>query len=677
MKKVKPVVKSAQSGNSKFKAPSSNNALMLTCSYICAGFAFLLYANTLTHEYAFDDFPTIYGNRITMMGFAGIPTLLRTAFWYGLDGQNDWLYRPLSMVMFAIEWGLSPNTPALSHWVNVLLHAVTAVVLFRFLVNLFQNKNLLLPFAITLLWLAHPIHTEVIANIKSRDEIMSFLFGVLTLNSFLSYIKTDERKHILWGCLFFFLSLMSKESGITLLAVVPLMFWFFTDAPLKKNLITSSIIIIPAVVYIIIRGMVLTSQLNLGVEIPLIDNSLMGANHNFNLEKGTAFYILGIYIKLLFFPHPMSSDYSFDEIKIVGFSNPLALISLIGYVALGVYALIRMPKKDPVAFGILFYLATISVVANVVFLTRSTMADRFLYMPSLGFSIILVILIARILKIDLDAKADFAGVSNLLNYNKSLTYTVGVILVLSSFKTIARNGDWKNDTTIFSTDVNHAPGSSRLHWLYANHMVQDVKQGKVTPDQADNNYNIAIDQFNKCIEIHPGYYEAYFGLSDIYATKKDFQKALYYSKLSVANNPKEAIAYNNLGSLYFKMQQFDSAIATLNTAIKMNGQYADAYNNLGSAYFSKSDFDNAIFNYKKAIEISPIYTDAWKNLGSSYGAKKDFDNSIAAFRKAVELDPNNAEVNYFLGITYQNKGDALNANAYISKAYELNPSLKK
>lgn len=651
MKKIKVAAKSQPQVNTKSKSTANPN-VTTTLSIICAVFAFLLYANTLNHEYAFDDYPTIYGNRITMQGFAGIPTLMHTAFWYGLDGQNDWLYRPVSMVMFAAEWGIAPNKPAFSHWMNVLWYALTAFVLFKFLVNVFEGKNLLLPFAATMLWIAHPLHTEVIANIKSRDEIMCFLFCILSLNNLLNYIKHSQFKQIVYASVFYFMALMSKESAITMLAVIPLLIYVFTNTDLKRNVLVSSIALIPAVVYIILRGMVLTSQLNLG-DIPLIDNSLAGAHGDFNLEKGTAFYILGRYILLLFFPHPLSSDYSFNAIPLVGLSNPLALFALLFYTGAGIYALIRLPKKDPVAFGILYYIITMSVVANVLFLTRSTMADRFLYMPSLGFAIIVIVLIARLLKIDLNSKVDFARVANLINYNKSFTYTIGVIVLLASVKTIARNPEWKNDTTIFSADVEHTPGSSRLRFLYGNHMIQEVKQKKVGPDQYDNYYNIAIEQLTKCIEIHPDYYEAYFGLGDLYTQKGQPEKALTYYQTVVHRLPDLAMGYNNLGNMYFKMNKFDSAIVALQKAVKLMPNYTDAYNNLGSAYFGKADYDNAIVNYKKTIELSPDYVDAWKNLGSSYGSKREFDKSIEAFQKALSLDPNNADVKKFLDITYQ------------------------
>lgn len=122
----------------KAKANSGSGITLETgLGLLCAAFAFILYVNTMNHEFAYDDYPTIYGNQITMKGFAGIPELMRTSYWFGLNGEEDWLYRPMSMVMFAVEWGLAPNTPALGHFINVLLYALTGFLLMRFLSHLF------------------------------------------------------------------------------------------------------------------------------------------------------------------------------------------------------------------------------------------------------------------------------------------------------------------------------------------------------------------------------------------------------------------------------------------------------------------------------------------------------------------------------------------------------------
>jgi tetratricopeptide (TPR) repeat protein len=355
----------------------------------------------------------------------------------------------------------------------------------------------------------------------------------------------------------------------------------------------------------------------------------------------------------------LSSDYSFNEIPLVPLTHPVSLFALVAYSGCFIYALISIPKKDPLAFGVLFFIIIISIVANVLFLTRSTMAERFLYMPSLGFAIIIVVLIGRIFKIDFNAKSNFSRLENLFNYNKKFSYLVCIILLLSSIKTIARNPDWKNDTTIFSADAVNAPNSSRIHFLYANHMVQEVKENKAPPNEIDNYYNIAIEQFNKCIAIHPDHYQSYFGLADVYEQKKQRDKALYYYRTVVQRLPGLQLGYFNLGNMYFKVHEYDSSIMVLQKAISLEPNFAGAYNSLGAAYFGKGDYDNAITIYKKTLALKPDYADAWKNLGSCYGTKKEYDLAIDAFQKALSLAPNDADIKRFLDMTVQGKNQSV------------------
>jgi protein O-mannosyl-transferase len=113
-------------------------------------------------------------------------------YWYGFTGNKQGaIYRPASLIMFAIEWTLFPDNPIPSHFINVLLFSLTCVILFHLLSRLFQN-NLIVPLICTLLYAAHPIHTEVVNNIKSRDEILCFLFSIVSLLFFLRYYSTKN-----------------------------------------------------------------------------------------------------------------------------------------------------------------------------------------------------------------------------------------------------------------------------------------------------------------------------------------------------------------------------------------------------------------------------------------------------------------------------------------------------
>ncbi|MBK8845333.1 MAG: tetratricopeptide repeat protein [Bacteroidetes bacterium] len=654
---------------------NSTNSIVWLCSAICGVFALLLYANTLGHQWALDDFPTIYGNAVTQQGFDGISTLLKTSYWYGLDGKNDWLYRPMSMIMFAIEWELAPNNPILGHWINVLMYGLTGFFLFRFMKNLFEGKNILLPFAITLLFVAHPIHTEVVANIKSRDEILTFLFSILTLNQILQYIKAERMISLALAFLFFLIASFSKESAISILGVVPVMIYFFSNSDIKKYAYAMLPVMAAAGIYLIARGNVLTSQ-TAQEGILISDNSLV-ATSNVGMQKATAIYIMGLYLKLLVFPHPMSCDYSYNEIKIVGFDNWFVIVSILLHLGMGVYALMGIKKKDPVSFGIIFYLGTIILVTNLFFLTRSTMADRFLYMPSLGFCIALIVLLSRLLKIDFSSAVNFPSIGNMVGYHKAFTGIIGVLLLIASVKTFARNQDWENDTTIFSSDAEHAPGSARIHYLYGNHFLQDLNQNLVPAAEQEEHWQIAVRELKRSIECHADYLESYMGLGDCYVRKSMFKEALDIYSAAIKRNPNFGNAYNNLGNCYFKMGQYDNAIAELTKAVTVNPQYSEGFNNLGSAYFAKQDFNNAIAAFNKAISIAPSYSDAYKNLGSTYGTMGQLDQAIGAFLKGLEYKPNDATINYYLGITYNNKGDAMNGNRYLNRAYELDPKLRK
>lgn len=181
--------------------------LKISLGIIIAVFAYILYAPGIQHDYTLDDHPVIDKNSITTMGFSGIPTILKTDYWYGSGSEESRgpIYRPTSLIIFATVWELSPNSPHVYHFINVLLYAFTCILLFLVLCQLFKTQNLLFPFICTLLYTAHPIHTEVVNNIKSLDEILCFLFGLISIWFMLRYISSKSMLAYILGGLSFFL----------------------------------------------------------------------------------------------------------------------------------------------------------------------------------------------------------------------------------------------------------------------------------------------------------------------------------------------------------------------------------------------------------------------------------------------------------------------------------------
>src|SRR3972149_9432274 len=177
---------------------------------ISAVIGFCLYVNTVKHDYVLDDVGAITGNEFVMEGISGIPKILSVGMWH-FDNVNLGYYRPLSMITFAIENQFFPKNPHVSHLGNVILYAMTGLFLCMLLMNLFRNFHPIFSFITTLLFIAHPIHTEVVANIKSRDEILAFLNLIIGVFLLLFAYKNQKTnfKLIFLSCIFFYFALLS------------------------------------------------------------------------------------------------------------------------------------------------------------------------------------------------------------------------------------------------------------------------------------------------------------------------------------------------------------------------------------------------------------------------------------------------------------------------------------
>ena len=188
-----------------------SNRLKYQLTLLIAIIAFILYVQSTKHGYTLDDHKVIDENTVTTKGISGIPTLLKTDYWYGSghDELRGPVYRPTSMIVFAIAWQLFPNSPQVYHFINVLLYAITCGLIFLLLCECFKEQGLILPFVCSLLYATHPIHTEVVNYIKSLDEILCCLFGILSLRYLLRYASSGSKRHLALTGFAFLLSLIS------------------------------------------------------------------------------------------------------------------------------------------------------------------------------------------------------------------------------------------------------------------------------------------------------------------------------------------------------------------------------------------------------------------------------------------------------------------------------------
>src|ERR1017187_224782 len=238
--------------------PDDTNALKklkISLGMIIGAFAFILYAQSISFDYTYDDHTVTKENRIVKEGFAGIPTILKTDYWFGYNREElrGAIYRPMPLILFAVEWQLFPNNPHAFHFINVLLNSLLCLLIFFLLSKLFDKQSLLFPFACGILYTAHPIHTEVVDNIKSCDEILCFLFSIISVLFILKYISTNKILPLIIGAGSYFIALLSKETATTFLVITPLILYLFRKTNRRGIITITTLLAVVTACYLFIR----------------------------------------------------------------------------------------------------------------------------------------------------------------------------------------------------------------------------------------------------------------------------------------------------------------------------------------------------------------------------------------------------------------------------------------
>ena len=477
----------------------------------------------------------------------------------------------------------------------------------------------------------HPLHTEVVANIKSRDEIMSFFFLMCTLLALHSWFT----KRNIWGLtlavIAYFLAFMSKEGVITFLAIFPIMGWYFTSSKTKDIAIASVLLIIPAIAYLAIRSSVL-STFGTDASTAIIDNFLSAAPDKASYYA-TAIYLLGKYLWLLFLPVTLICDYSFNQIPIVGFNNLGTIASLIIYSGLGITSIWFIKRRSPIIFGLILFLSSISIYSNIVIPIGSSFAERFMFIPSLGFCIAIVFLLFKIFKVsDEDGSIQHF-------YKKSPILVMALVLIISLFtvRTVTRANEWKDQYTLFGKDIKRAPNSAHLRY-YWGLAIRDKALEETDVNSQKSMMISAISQFEKSTEIYPSYAES----------------------------------YEQLGLAWYRVKNLEKSLENYNKALALNNTKAVTYSNIGIIYFEQGNYPKALELYTKSLSLDPNYADAYFNMGSTLGMLGRYEEAITNFEKCIQFDPENATAHQFIGVTYQNMKRDAEAQPWLEKAAILN-----
>jgi tetratricopeptide (TPR) repeat protein len=355
----------------------------------------------------------------------------------------------------------------------------------------------------------------------------------------------------------------------------------------------------------------------------------------------------------------------------ISFSDPLAIAGVVIYVALIILGIILLRKKSFLAAGILFYLVTLSPVSNILLLINSTMAERFMYIPSLGFCLIITFILIKITGTK-TIKSKSQSITEFVKGNTVILSILFVVTALYSFKTITRSQDWKDDPTLFAHDVRTVENSGRAHYNYANTLLISVYPHEINPSKKDMMIREIISEFTKALDIYPNFPNAYNYLSTAYIYQGDYKSALIclekYNNIRTVADP---LIHSNFAFLYEKTQQYDKEIAETDSVLKYNNDNPQVHLNKGIALGHKGEDSLAMIEFKTVLEGNPSSAPALKNLGVAYAKKNQYKTALEYFNKCNAIDSLDMENINFMGMVYQNMGDTANARKNYEKVARL------
>lgn len=492
------------------------------------------------------------------------------------------------------------------HINNVLFYGLSICILFLFLSSVVFKQNKILALIISLLFLAHPIHTEVVANVKSRDEIFSFLFMILTLVLVHKIKSKNKLKYILLSCFTFLLALLSKEYGATLLGLIPLSLYLFSEKKfeLSNYLGLFGALLITFFIYVGMR-----SQAGpLFSKNELQDTEIMNSPYllaTATQEMATKIFMLLKYFGLLILPVNLCSDYGFNSIPYKNFADLNVIASILLIIGILVAGLVGFRKKSWISFAIAFYIFNLMLVSNFIFNVGATMGERMIFHSSLGFCMILGFGIQCL--------------SKKINKQTLAILFVLPILAFYSLNTFSRNKAWKNDTSLHLTDVEINPNSVALNG-----------------NAASRNLDLSEKPENKGKE------------------KEFIQKSIQYGTKAISIHPEFVNGHLNLGLAFAKMELYDSAKVHWDIAFKIYPHHpqkdiyynllAETYYNKGYNLGAKQQWAEGKIFLEKAVEANPNNAKYWYDLGGFSFNSKDYTKAKEAWTKAYQLNPSDTNI---------------------------------
>jgi len=636
-------------------APKEGTARGSWARALCPGgillLALLAYWPTLRGDFVYDDVSLVRDNRV-ITSLRNVPRIFTTDYWGTLErpdlspGTN--LYRPLVMISFALNYAVGGLQPLGYHAVNILLHAGVSLAVYGLGRRLRLSRET--AGVAAALFAVHPLHTEAVAGIAGRAELLMALGVLLALAGYLRGGGVTRAGSLLA----FALSLLAKEQA----AVVPVLLVLAELATGAQSwrpagVRAAGVRLLPYAgilgAYLLLRTWVLGTA---AVPVTtLLENPLAHAALGPRLL--TALAVAGRYLTLCLWPAPLSPDYSYNQFPLA--TSPLdgrVLLAVLlwgGLLALGLRSFTRGQRV--VGFAVGFSVLTFLPASNLLLPIGTIMGERLFYLPSVG--------LCWLAGLGWQAARAWPAWPRL----RPTAWAVGSLLLLAPLAQSLRYGRlWRDDLTLFTYAVRVAPESARMQYAAGNSLL-------ASPDRKEE----AISHLRRAVEIYSPYSRAWDALGRGYLETHRWDEAIAAFQKASTLAPDYPNPQNNIGLAYVALGRWDDAVAAFRRAVALRPGLAQVHRNLADVYEKKGWTEAALA--QRAIELNPTDPLAWLNAGATFLRLDWPEEALAAFREAVRLGPNLPVAHLRLAQAYDSLDRPREAAAAYEALLQLRPNL--
>jgi len=633
----------------------------------------IAYSNSFQAGLVFDSSSVIGQDpRIRQATAANAASILTGGYLYGSTIAG--LYRPLTTLSYLLNYGMFGNGPSPPgyHWGNLALHAVNVALVYALGVTVLGETAP--AWALAAIWGLHPLLTESVTNIAGRADLLA-AFGVLA--GLLCYVRSTSaagRRRLAWlagMAAAQAIGLFSKESAVVLPGIMLVygLTWF--DRTAWRRLAPAyAALALPFAAFFYLRA-----QAHLHMVVPFTDNPL--ADAGFWTARLTAFKVIGKFLWLFLWPARLSADYSYNAVPLFGWQawtweDAKALIGMavcLGAALVAVILAVRGRRSEkPMLFFLGFFFIAVSPTSNLIVIIGSIMAERFLYLPSVGLAGCVVAVIYALgrrnpLRRPATARVAWA--------------VLGVACLALAVRTYARNFDWKDELSLWSSVVNVCPGSAKAHYNLANTL--EISPGRlpeaiaeylaalrIDPNHADVHYNLAnalsavpgrlpeaIAEYQAALRVEPDRVEAHNNLANALARLPGrLPEAIAEYRAALRIRPASAEVHHNLANALLRLPGgLSEAIDEYHAALRIDPDHADAHLHLANALARlPGRLPEAIAEYRAALRLKPDSEGARIGLANALSAiPGGLPEAVAEYEEAVRIRPDDADAHYDLG----------------------------